>query len=207
MVTIHATVWGVEVPRATDDGDIVVDVRTFTRNAMRLIADALVDDGFDYERSPEGVVRFTRGVATVDLLAPDGLGPRPIETRQGRMIQAPGATQAIGRAEPVIVQLTNERFEVRTPNLLGAIIAKSAAATEVVSATRFVREKHERDLATLLMCAAKDPALGEMAQAMTKKDRKRLIAASRMFADAAHPCWSDGAVRSDIETVLAVILE
>ena len=30
MVAIHATVWGVEVPRATDDGDIVVDVRTFT---------------------------------------------------------------------------------------------------------------------------------------------------------------------------------
>ena len=35
MVAIHATVWGVEVPRATDDGDIVVDVRTFTRNALR----------------------------------------------------------------------------------------------------------------------------------------------------------------------------
>lgn len=31
MVAIHATVWGVELPRATDDGDIVVDVHTFTR--------------------------------------------------------------------------------------------------------------------------------------------------------------------------------
>jgi hypothetical protein len=47
MVAIHATVWGVELPRATDDGDIVVDVRTFTRNALRDVADALVADGFE----------------------------------------------------------------------------------------------------------------------------------------------------------------
>ncbi len=48
------------------------------------------------------------------------------------------------------MELASERFEVRTPNLLGAIVAKSAAATEVVSATRFDKQKHERDLATLL---------------------------------------------------------
>jgi hypothetical protein len=50
----------------------------------------------------------------------------------------------------VIVELASERFEVRTPNLLGAIVAKSAAATEVVSASRFDKEKHERDLETVL---------------------------------------------------------
>lgn len=115
----------------------------------------------------------------------------------GRVVQAPGATQAVERAETVTVDLGSERFEIRTPNLLGAIIAKSAAATEVVSATRFDKETHERDLATLLMCAA---------IAMTNKDRKRLVTARRAFDDDAHPCWSDGANRSDIGTVLDVLV-
>lgn len=88
MVAIHATVWGVEVPRATDDGDIVVDVRTFTRSALRQVADALVADGFDSEQSPEGIVRFMKGDAKIDLLAPDGLGADPVETGKGRVVQA-----------------------------------------------------------------------------------------------------------------------
>ncbi|MGA9277321.1 hypothetical protein [Ilumatobacter sp.] len=134
MVAIHATAWGVDVPSTTDDGDIVVDVRTFTRNALRDVADALVADDFGFGQSPEGIVRFTKGDAKIDLLAPDGLGsdglgPEPVEIGQGRVVQAPGATQAVKRAEPVIVELAGERFEVRIPNLLGAIVAKSAAAT------------------------------------------------------------------------------
>ncbi len=206
MVAIHATIWGVELPRATDDGDIVVDVRTFTRNALRHVADALVADGFDSEQSPEGIVRFMKVDAKIDLLAPDGLGANPVETGKGRVVQAPGATQAVERAETVIVELASERFEVRTLNLLGAIVAKSAAATEVVSATRFDKEKHERDLATLLMCAAQDPMLEQMATAMTKKDRKRLTAARQAFHDNAHPCWSDGASRNDLNMVLELLL-
>lgn len=206
MVAIHATVAGIQVPRATDDGDIVVDVRTFRRDPLRHVANALVADGFDTEQSPEGIVRFVKGDAKIDLLAPDGLGADPVETGKGRVVQAPGATQAVERAETIIVELADERFEVRTPNLLGAIVAKSAAATEIVSATRFGREKHERDLATLLMCAARDPRLEQMVAATTKKDRKRLTAARRAFDDDAHPCWSDGANRSDIETVLEVLL-
>ena len=65
---------------------------------------------------------------------------------------------------------------------------------------------HERDLASLLMCAAQYPLLEQMATAMTKKDRQRLTAARRAFHDDAHPCWSDGADRSDLETVLAILL-
>jgi hypothetical protein len=172
---------------------------------LRHVADALVADGCDSEQSPEGIVRFVKGDAKIDLLAPDGLGADSVETGKGRVVQAPGATQAVERAEPVIVELANERFEVRTPNLLGAIVAKSAAATEIVSATRFDKEKHERDLATLLRCAAQDPKLEQMAAAMTKKDRKRLTAARRAFDDDAHPCWSDSANRSDIKTVLDVL--
>ena len=35
MVTIHATVWGVEVPRATDDGDIVAGRNRQIREGRR----------------------------------------------------------------------------------------------------------------------------------------------------------------------------
>lgn len=35
MVAIHAALAGVDPPRVTDDGDVVVDVRTFGRRAMR----------------------------------------------------------------------------------------------------------------------------------------------------------------------------
>lgn len=206
MVALHASIWRVDVPRPTDDGDIIVDVRTFTRKALRHVADALVDDGFSSQQSPDGVVRFVKGDASIDLLAPDGLGSDLVETGRGRVVQAPGATQALERAHTVRVDIGDRRFEIRTPNLLGAIVGKSAAATEVVSAMRFDNEKHERDLATLLMCAAQDPALQNMASAMTSKDRKRLATVRRAFDDDSHPCWSDGANRSDIRTVFDVLL-
>lgn len=56
------------------------------------------------------------------------------------------------------------------------------------------------------MCAARDPQLERMPAAMTKKDRTRLNAARRAFDDDAHPCWSDGIDRSDMDTVLEVLL-
>ena len=75
MVAIHAARFGVVPPRPTTDGDIVVDVRAYGRGAMREIADALLVLGFAVEMSPEGVTRFTRATAKVDLLAPEGVGP------------------------------------------------------------------------------------------------------------------------------------
>ena len=157
MVAIHATVAGVAVPRATDDGDIVVDVRTHSRDVMRQMAVALSTDGFGAELSPDGIVRFVKGDARIDLLAPEGLGSHPVNTGKGRTVQAPGSTQAIERASHFRIQIVDEQFTIRVPNLHGAIIAKSAAATEIIAATRIDKEKPERDLATLLLCAAHYP--------------------------------------------------
>ena len=39
MVAIHAALAGVDPPRVTDDGDVVVVVRTFGRRAMRKVAE------------------------------------------------------------------------------------------------------------------------------------------------------------------------
>lgn len=46
MVAIHAALAGVEPPRVTDDGDVVVDVRVFGRQAMRDVASALTSIDF-----------------------------------------------------------------------------------------------------------------------------------------------------------------
>ena len=80
MVLIHATAASVTVPSATDDGDIVVDVRSHTRKAIQDVADALVADGFAPEQSAEGVVRFVRDdYAKIDLLAPPATIKRDAE--------------------------------------------------------------------------------------------------------------------------------
>jgi len=56
------------------------------------------------EASPDGVTRYVRGDAKIDLLAPDGLGGKPIETSPpGRAVMVPGATQALERTETVDV--------------------------------------------------------------------------------------------------------
>jgi hypothetical protein len=71
MVAIHAAVAGVEPPRTTDDGDVVVDVRVHGRKAMRRIASALTDAGFTTKMSPDGKDRKRLQAATEQLLADD----------------------------------------------------------------------------------------------------------------------------------------
>ena len=85
MVAIHAALAGVEPPRVTDDGDVVVDVRVFGRQAMRDVASTLTSIDFKSSESPEGVTRFERGNAKIDLLAPEGIGANA-ETIRGATI-------------------------------------------------------------------------------------------------------------------------
>jgi hypothetical protein len=60
------------------------------------------------------------------------------------------------------------------PSILGAIIAKSAAATEIVSLDRREREKHLGDLAFLVSVAADYADVDALRGELTKKDRHRL---------------------------------
>ena len=98
MVAIHAARFGVVPLRPTTDGDIVVDVRAFGRHTMTEIADVLLTLGFAVEMSPEGVTRFRRATAKIDLLAPDGVGANVLTSPPGHAVQAPGATQALERS-------------------------------------------------------------------------------------------------------------
>jgi hypothetical protein len=189
MVAIHGALAGVEPPRVTDDGDVVVDVRSFGRNAMLQVASTLTSIGFESHESPEGVTRFQRDRAKIDLLAPEGIGENVKTVPPGHAIQAPGASQALDRTIPVTVDWGDGRVVVRCPSLLGAIIAKSAASKEIVSLTNDERLKHQLDLVFLITLAALRPAdaLDAWTADMGKKDRQRLKAAtSPILGDDTH---------------------
>jgi hypothetical protein len=185
MVMLHGQRYGVDLPRTTTDADLVVDVRAFGRDSMRRVAAQLEDLGFAVEASPDGVTRYVRVNAKIDLLAPDGLGAKPIETSpHGRAVMAPGATQALERTETLdVVWQPGRSTTVRVPSLLGAIIAKSAAATEIVSLDRREREKHLGDFAFLVGVAADYSDVDALRDDLAKKDRQRLRrAAGRLDA-------------------------
>ena len=118
MVAIHAAIAGIEQPRVTDDGDIVVDVRAHGRDMMRSVADALTEIGFVVNASPDGVTRFERDRAKIDLLAPEGIGDRVETIPPGFAVQAPGTTQALDRTRPVVVDWGDGVVTVQCPSLL-----------------------------------------------------------------------------------------
>lgn len=173
MVAIRAAIAGREPPRTTDDGDVVVDVRTYGREAMSAVASALTSAGFITKVSPGGVTRFERNRAKIDLLAPEGIGRRVETIPPGYAVQAPGSTQALARTELVRVISPDATVTVRCPTLLGAIVAKAAGSVEIVSLAPADRLKHQTDLVFLLSLVAYGPAevVDTIRSACTKRSR------------------------------------
>ncbi len=206
MVTVHAARFGAARHRVTTDADVVVDVRSARRSSMRTVAAFLVGAGFQVERSSDGVTRFRRDQAAVDLLAPEGLRGKVITVEAGHAVAAPGATQALARSEPLEIDLGSSSGTVRCPNLLGAIVAKAAASTEIIAATSLGRAKHQADLVLLLDLAARFalPAPADL----TTKDRKRLrAAAGPLLADPHHAAWQAAEVASDVRDIIEILLD
>ncbi len=182
MVMLHAAENQAAPLRVSRDLDIVVNARVVT-GALRSMVASLKQTGFELAgASPDGIAhRYVRGQASIDLLAPEGLGQRAdlTTTPPGRTVQVPGGTQALNRTEMVPVAHVGRNGLVPRPSLLGAIVVK-AAAIPVDDAPR----AQEHDLAMLLSMIA-DPAV--MAASMTPKDRKRLRATGLDQPD--HPAW------------------
>jgi hypothetical protein len=147
--------------------DVVVDVRT-RPGGTEWLAGWLEDRGFTMsDPSPDGIGhQFTKqavgvGLITVDILAPEGLGPRTkrFTHRPARTVEAPGTVQALDRSQVVTVTVTGmtgaatRTGQVRRPAVLGALIGK-AAATQIP-----VRRRPERDWqdAALLLSLVTDP--------------------------------------------------
>lgn len=176
MVMLHELEAGVVTSRATADADTVVEARGIsgaTRQMSRVplelgwrLDDTQVDsDGHGYT--------FRRGVAALDLIAPEGLGARA-DLRTLPPLKAPavpGARQALDRTQPRTVRLAGRLGALPRPDLLGALVIKACAArSDRTAAAR----RHRDDLARLY-ALVDDPA--RLAQQTTAKDRQRLRAA------------------------------
>ena len=179
MVFLHEVERGSDDARPTNDIDLVVDLRvepTALENTHAVITRA----GFEQDLpSPEGVAhRYRRDEATIDILAPDHMGARAqLALGNGRTIEAPGTSQAFGRVSLVRVELDNTTTGVvRRPTLVGALLGKATAVTEIVSMTPAERAKHLRDVDALARLLGPADRTGAT---LTTKERTTLIRIAR----------------------------
>ena len=156
MVLLHALEHGRAPQRVSEDLDLVVDARVRPLALPRMLS-TLDDLGFAAVAiSHDGVAyRFSRGRTSVDVLAPDGVGPRADLRTVGaaRTVEIGGGSYALSRSGPVSVSAAGRSGEIPRPDLAGAILIKAVAATRD---TRRGPERHLNDLAFLLSLVA-DP--------------------------------------------------
>ena len=130
MVLLHALGHGRTPPRVSRDLDLVIDARV-RPPAIPAVISAL--DALGFEPGPIGfdevAHRFTRGQATIDILAPDGVGTRTSLRTIGRAETVPigGGTYALNRSEPIEVVTNGRTGTVHRPDLAGALVVKSYA--------------------------------------------------------------------------------
>ena len=190
MVILHEVERESTDTRPTNDIDLVVDLR-IDPAALEHTHIVLAGAGFSQDLpSPEGVAhRYRRGGETIDILAPDHMGTRAkLSLGSGRTIEAPGSSQAFGRVSLVQVELDDTTAAViRRPTLVGALVGKAAAVTEIVSMTSAERAKHVRDVDSLARLVGPSDRAGA---ALTTKERSTLARIAQ------HPDLSPLAARS-----------
>jgi hypothetical protein len=171
LVHLHCAERGYAPQRPTDDADAIVDARV--PEILGLVTRSLVDMGFTPEVSADGLQhRWARGVATIDVLIPEGIGERAAARRSASgfpTISAPGGTQALHRSEIVAVQVGARTGSIARPNLIGAMIMKAAARLETTGAGR---DRHCDDFAVLVAMLG---AVDLRAEKLSPKDRRRLM--------------------------------
>lgn len=158
--------------RPTNDADTVLDVRA-DPTILHTFTKALEGLGFRSAGiSAEGRQhRWVRGKASIDVLLPDGVGETASERRGvtgSPTLPTQGGTQALQRSEVVAVTVDGRAGFVRRPNMLGALVVKAAAHTNVGDQDP---RRHRRDFLAL---AELITAADLVRQHLTKKDRQRL---------------------------------
>lgn len=172
LVHLHCAERGVFPTRPTNDVDTVVNVRA-SPTILATFTGALKDLGFTADTSGDGIQhRWRRDLAQIDVLIPEGVGERAAATTGAGgapTIPSPGTTQALSRSEPVLVLAEDRTGTVLRPNLVGALVAKAAARTEIASDRAIAR--HCTDFVLLAgLISARDFRETEL----VKKDRARL---------------------------------
>lgn len=183
MVQVHAIRHGL-TSRATTDADFLLDILTYGRIAARM-CNFLAAMGFelDVDTMTEYATRMrTESHHQVDLMVTDylyGREKRENATLSGRRLCGmPAGGQAIRRSERLLIRYREETVPIRVPDLLGAVMLKSAAWS-VDRTDR--RGRHLAD-AALLLSFIGDPD-GQIARLHSRNDRKRLLLLRRMLPD------------------------
>ena len=184
MVAVHAAEGGHPAPRATTDADIAVNVFTAS-NSLRHVTSRLVDLGFEDdspvdERKGGPSYRYVRDGVKVDVLVPEkaNAGKAPPRTVTGRLgVEMWGMQSAIKRTQRVPITFDGTVGHIRRPDLLGAVVVKSAAAIRDTDNGR-----HLEDLAHLCNWVGVSPDLRRYITEITPPQRARLrkIGSSRV---------------------------
>ena len=134
---VHLLCWerGRPPRRVTTDNDVVIDVRAWP-HAAHDVTSVLRDLGFTTagETWNGRQYRWVRGRAQIDVLIPRHLGERAENRRGvtgGTLLPSPGAASGLSRSEPVAVRIAGREAVVLRPSLLGALILKASAYTEI----------------------------------------------------------------------------
>lgn len=175
MVHLHCWARGVASPRVTTDADAGLDVRGFPQIAWTLTS-TLQEIGFHLTgTSPNGIQhRWVReeapnAAAQIDVVIPSAVGPRGGSRRTvagGSMLESFGIQQALDRSDTVDVVLDNVRGKVNRPSLLGGIVGKAAALSNVGDPA----DRHLEDLLTL--CGLLQVA--DLRTELNRRDRQHL---------------------------------
>lgn len=198
MVWLLAHEHGVEPIRATEDIDVVVDIRADQRLIMRLCtwleAREFDLDGISTDNIGHRYVSTTYsgpGKVTFDILAPENVGERADLTTSppARTVSAPGTRDALDAAEPLEVLLDGRGGHVLRPPLISAILAKAAATSIRVRANR------ERDWADLAFLLTLVPDPVSAAAQLSNRQRQKLRAVSALL-DEDHLAWRSLGSRS-----------
>lgn len=186
MTQAHAMIAGYQ-SRATVDVDVLVDVMASTFNISAVVRQ-LEEMGFSLqEPGLRGTAfhRMTRGALIVDILVADHLPSgkaRSAKVNRWPMMEIAGGAQAIERGMDVMLAHEDGTTRIRIPDLLGALVLKSAA----YCADRRDRHRHLDDIALLASLVTDHKGCVER---LHGSDRKRLRAAADALSDANDSSW------------------
>lgn len=128
MVQLHGYERG-RTARPTSDIDLLGDSR---KKMTQTMSETIIEQGGEIAHlntgDPALGYAFEIDGAEIEILGSEGLQGNPKTIGNLTTIQVPGGTQALRRAEPVLVSLCgSEPVSVRRPSLAGAILIKARA--------------------------------------------------------------------------------
>jgi hypothetical protein len=187
MVYLHASRGGVQMPRSTDDADVLLDM-VVHRDGLSAFSRAVKRLGFELRREAPYAYRFHHADGRkVDVMVPDHL-PSGIRPRLDRKpaLEAPGGRQAIDRRDVYTLEFRGGQLvTVGVPDEIGALVAKGAAFL----IDQRDRDRHLDDAATLL-ASITDASELDYTRSSTN-DRRRLRAIRERLSDETAPHWID----------------